>query len=112
MSALLKHKITKALVVCATLLQFSVPSYAEITVIVHPDSPIGKLSDLELKRIFLGRLGRWPNTERDIKVIDIPSESLLYQQFYGEIINFLRLIILSVTGQLSCSAARALYLRC
>lgn len=88
MSVLIKKGIVKSIFISAILLKFSTYSQADIAVIVHPDSPIETLSDLELKRIFLGRLGRWPNAKEDIEVIDILSDNPLYEQFYTEIINF------------------------
>lgn len=60
----------------------------EIVVIVNPNNPIETLSERDIKRIFLGRLRQFPNTDNAVEVLDQNSTSAIFERFYTEFIGF------------------------
>ena len=50
-------------------------SYGEGYVLIsHPDNPVEQLTSLEIKRIFLGKMKKWPNGSAIQVVVNINKE--------------------------------------
>lgn len=60
---------------------------AEIVVVVHPDNPITSLTKKDVKRLFLGRMHNFPNSDIKVESIDHAEGSADYDKFYSSIIN-------------------------
>ncbi len=87
------HRCTQSplfgmLFILIAALSASANSWGGIAVIVNPSNPIESLSDLEVKKIFLGRITRFPSTNQNIRVLDQNRESDIYKQFYEQTIGF------------------------
>jgi ABC-type phosphate transport system substrate-binding protein len=60
---------------------------ADIVVVVHPDNPITSLTKKDVKRLFLGRMHNFPNSDIKVESIDHAEGSADYDKFYSSIIN-------------------------
>ena len=60
---------------------------ADIVIIVHPKNPITRLSEREVRKIFLGRLRQFPHTDQTTDVIDQAHTSPRYEAFYTQFIG-------------------------
>lgn len=75
------------LIAALLLLQTSAFAHGDIAVIVNPKNPLAELSAAELKKIFLGRMPLYPNSNREIRAIDLPDENPLFGEFYRQVVD-------------------------
>ncbi|OUS25048.1 hypothetical protein A9Q99_22645 [Gammaproteobacteria bacterium 45_16_T64] len=66
---------------------FQSKSYADVSVIVHPDNPIERLTPRQVKKLFLGRLRMMPNASTEAKIIDQAEDQPTFSHFYTHIIK-------------------------
>jgi len=59
---------------------------ADISIIVHKESPLSSITIKEAKRIFLGVTKKMPNGQ-NIKIVDYSNNSNLKKSFYMELTN-------------------------
>lgn len=81
------HRLCKFMLmgICSTL---PIISIAEIVVVVNKANTIDALATDDVKRIFLGKLGAFPETGKPMQVLDQSSKSPVYKKFYEDIIGF------------------------
>jgi ABC-type phosphate transport system substrate-binding protein len=67
---------------------FPFAATAEIVVVVNKANTIEALQADDVRRIFLGRVGAFPQTGKPMQVLDQNKSSDAYKQFYEEIVGF------------------------
>lgn len=58
---------------------------ADIAVIVHPQNPTATLTENDVRRIFMGRLRLFPDTNIGIDAIDVSDASQVFLEFYAAV---------------------------
>ena len=76
-------KLTAALVWAL----FATMASAELVVIVHPDNPVTKITQAQLKQIFLGRMPLFPDSKIEIVALDLPGNDPEFSEFYQKVVN-------------------------
>ena len=66
---------------------FSHSIFADVAVIVHPNSPVNSLSHKDVQKLFLGRTLMFPNTETKVYSIDQSESSEIFSRFYEKVIR-------------------------
>jgi len=59
---------------------------AEVAIICNPENPIDRLTKTQIKRIFLGKVRRFPNGDKAIP-LDLDRKSATRHYFYQHVIN-------------------------
>jgi ABC-type phosphate transport system substrate-binding protein len=75
----LHRLITLALLTTSSAVQ------AEFVVVAHKDAPVTALAPSQVKAMFNGNLKAFPDTTMIVSVIDQPSKSDLYREFYDAV---------------------------
>ena len=66
---------------------FTAQIQAEVVVIVNPDNPIISLSKKDVQRLFLGRMHKFPESDRKVESVDSLEGGSDYNSFYSSIIK-------------------------
>lgn len=77
----------KTLTLFTTCLLFTLSSYGDVAVIVHPSNPLTSLSQKQVQRLFLGRMHMFPDSNVKVDSIDQIEGSSVYENFYKLVIN-------------------------
>ena len=56
----------------------------DMVVIVNPHNPTPKVTPLQIKQLFLGRLRLFPDTTIPVQIVDLPHDSANFVRFYQE----------------------------
>ena len=76
---------TRLIFLLSLLCLLALPARAEIVVIVHPDSPLLKLTARDVSDLYLGRI-RTVNGERPL-VLDVTTDSPLRERFFKSLVG-------------------------
>jgi ABC-type phosphate transport system substrate-binding protein len=68
-------------------LLISVNVHADIALVVHPDNPMASLSEKQAKRIFMGKMRLYPDTNQVIRVLDLPLDDPTREAFYRQLVS-------------------------
>ena len=71
--------------VAAVWLGMCAPVAADIAVVVHPSNPLSALSEDEVRRIFMGRMRMFPESDGAIETVDQQEASTAFADFYQAI---------------------------
>ncbi len=63
------------------------PVSADLVIIVNPANPVQSLTEREVKKLFMGRIRMFPETELESQVVDLPDENPQFEALYGGLIN-------------------------
>lgn len=84
LNALNKQALTAALI-ALSLMSVSVPAVADIAVVVHPANPLATLTQDDVRRIFMGRMRMFPDSDASIEAVDQNEASSAFERFYQAI---------------------------
>ena len=65
----------------------TLPVKADILVVTNAKNSLDVLTLQEVKKIFLGRMTRFPDSGKDITVLDLDDKQKLYDEFYNKVIR-------------------------
>lgn len=60
---------------------------ADILVVTNANNSVDELTLQQVKKLFLGRMNRFPDTGQDVSVLDLDEQQQLHQKFYEFVIN-------------------------
>lgn len=76
---------SKLLFSLVVALLISAPVFADIAVIVNPANPVATLSEDDVRRIFMGRMRLFPDSNESVEALDQEEESAAFGDFYQAI---------------------------
>lgn len=80
--------LKKALFFCLFALGLmitSVPVSADLAVVVHPANALAGLTEDDVRRIFMGRMRMFPDSDASIEAVDQDEDSNAFSRFYSAI---------------------------
>lgn len=69
----------------ASLLLVTPAAHADIAVIVNPENPLSALNEDDVRRIFMGRMRLYPNSDQGIEAVDQAEAHSGFANFYKTI---------------------------
>lgn len=75
----------KMVLIALSLMSVSVPAVADIAVVVHPANPLANLTQDDVRRIFMGRMRMFPDSDASIEAVDQDEASSAFERFYHAI---------------------------
>ena len=65
----------------------STTAQADILVVTNVNNSVDQLTLREVKKLFLGRMSRFPHSGEDVSVLDLDEQQKLHQKFYEYVIE-------------------------
>lgn len=81
----LNKQVVRLAFIALGLMSFTVPAVADIAVIIHPANPLATLTQDDVRRIFMGRMRMFPDSDASIEAVDQNEASSAFERFYHAI---------------------------